>query len=341
MPALRRWLHFLFGVAIALSGALDASSLVESREPDPFSQAAGFIRSLVENKPFEHLERPQPKRRPRGWRRWIHHDVDPKDLLPADAPELIPSPPNPPPPRPPSAPPPPRRLPDDRTSSAALTAFRNAAVNLTVAPLDVDEEKEYELLHIELRAAAEKIANPRGYPATKEELEKSSPATKAIMDRLAELAGLRDRDTTVRGPCPGHCQGRGECDYETSECKCEKCYGGVDCGECGTPCPSCGAGGRCDCCTGTCICSPGYYGDDCTCIRSRWNQKTQLDELTASGHGCRAQFGEGAATCDEGWETVASPDGVGETQHSGWFDCGPRSSLDASRTHCATRHTQG
>ena len=63
--------------------------------------------------------------------------------------------------------------------------------------------KVAEAARAELRAAAEKIANPRGYPATKEELEKSSPATKAIMDRLAELAGLRDRATTTWGDDDG------------------------------------------------------------------------------------------------------------------------------------------
>ena len=176
----------------------------------------------------------------------------------------------------------------------------HARLNLMVQELNMDEEKEYELLHIELRAVAEKLTKERGVPPTKEELEAVARPT---MDRLAELVGLRGRDHTVRGPCPGHCQGRGECEYETSTCKCEDCYGGVDCGECKNPCTACGAGGRCDCCTGQCICSPGYYGDDCTCVRSRWNHITQVDELTASGHGCRADFGLGEATCDKGWIT--------------------------------------
>ena len=64
------------------------------------------------------------------------------------------------------------------------------------------------------------------------------------MDRLAVLAGLRGTNKLVRGPCPGHCQGRGSCDYGTSKCSCYKCFTGLDCGMCEKPCAaSCGTNG--------------------------------------------------------------------------------------------------
>lgn len=178
-------------------------------------------------------------------------------------------------------------------------------------PLVLSEEVEYDALSIELRTGAERFARQHGRTPTDEELKGLGAAT---MSRLAELAGLRGRNHTVRGPCPGRCQGRGSCNYNLHSCVCHGCYAGHDCGECAVPCESsCGlrvvdkahANGRCDCCTGTCVCTQGYFGDDCTGVRSVWDEDTQEERPTASNHGYRMNFGTGPAVCDSNWTTRA------------------------------------
>ena len=91
-----------------------------------------------------------------------------------------------------------------------------------------------------------------------------------------------------------------------------------------------------------CICSPGFFGADCTGVRSKWNPKTQLEEPTASHHGCRLDFGDGsevhrhapplsashrdhpnrppAQVCDPGWETRPLP-GSSVTPYCGFKSC--------------------
>ena len=97
----------------------------------------------------------------------------------------------------------------------------------------VDEEKEYEKLMARLRATAEAFTRKHGRMAKDMELAELEGPT---MTHLAELAGLRGTNKLIRGGCPGHCQGRGNCDYASSMCECYECFTGIDCGLCKKPC---------------------------------------------------------------------------------------------------------
>ena len=104
-----------------------------------------------------------------------------------------------------------------------------------------DEETEYERLIAKLRGSAEGFARKNGRIATDSDLE---ALEKPTMARLAELAGMKGRWYTVRGPCPSLCQGQGTCNYRTSTCVCDKCFRGHDCGVCRKPCSdACSANG--------------------------------------------------------------------------------------------------
>jgi hypothetical protein len=125
--------------------------------------------------------------------------------------------------------------------------------------------------------------------------------------------------TAVFTPITGcaDCQGRGECDIGTMQCRCDNATTGVGCNECRPEhfgancarCPECNNGGSCDWgknATGRCVCSDPWSGSACD-VRCEDTDPRPLNCPKCSSIGgiclcgrctCKKDFGWSGENCD-------------------------------------------